>query len=457
MTNPADIAAFRFGYGLPAGPGAPLDAAGMLAALAGPDLAAQRWPAPAAADILHQHLAVTEARARFRRNRDDAALRQTYNRALRDVRDTAEGYLRRHLARAVGAEDGFRERLAAFWADHFTVAARNRWDQALAFSQVEDAVRPHVAGRFADLLVAAVLHPGMLLYLDQSASVGPASRVARRAEGRQRGLNENLARELIELHTLGVGAAYAQEDVRQMAELLTGLVYEPGKGQVFRPAQAEPGAETVLGQRYDGQGMAPVLQALGDLARRPDTAAHLARKIAVHFLSDTPDPGLVARMAQAYLAHDTALLPVYEVMLADPAAFAGPLVKARQPVEFIAAALRALGVTPQGILDWGHKALQRRVADPLVAMAQPWGAPAGPDGWPEETAAWITPQGLAGRLAWAMDLPGQLADPLPDPQALARAALGSLQSAALRAAVPRAETRAQAVALVLAAPEFNRR
>lgn len=458
VADPADIAAFRFGTGLPRVKGQPGDAAGILALLAGPDLAAQRWPAPAPSEILAQHAAILESRKTARRAEKDRAqdakaLRQAFNADLRVVIDTAEDYLRRHLARAVGSADAFRERLAAFWADHFTVAARTRWDMALVAAQAEEAVRPHVAGRFADLLPAAVLHPAMLIYLDQSASIGPGSALAKGG----RGLNENLARELIELHTLGVGASYAQQDVRQMAELLTGVVYDPGKGQAFRPRQAEPGAETVLGQTYSGTGMAPVLQALDYLAHRPETAAHLARKLAVHFLGDTPDESLVARMAATYLAQDTALLPVYQVMLADPAAFAAPMRKARPPVEFIAAALRGLQVPPETILAWGRKPLDRLVAAPLTGMAQPWGKPRGPDGWPEETGAWITPQGLAARVAWGMDMPARLADPLPDPRGFAEGALGSLMSAALKTAVARSESRPEGVGLVLASPEFNRR
>ncbi|MFN7052935.1 MAG: DUF1800 family protein, partial [Gemmobacter sp.] len=241
-------------------------------------------------------------------------------------------------------------------------------------------------------------------------------------------------------------------------ELLTGVIYAPGKGMVFRPQRAEPGAEQVLGRSYDGPGLAPIHAVLDDLARRPETAEHLARKLAVHFLQDDPDPALVRRMAQVYLAEDTGLMPVYAVLLQSPAAQAAPMRKARQPVEFIIAGLRALGVPGAALVDMSPKLFNRVISAPLALMAQPFGAPRGPDGWPEPLADWVTPQGLAGRIAWAMAAPGVLlGDDLPDPRRFAQQALGSLAGPALLTAVARSESLAEGVGLVLAAPEFNRR
>ncbi|MEH7827449.1 DUF1800 domain-containing protein [Gemmobacter denitrificans] len=455
MTEAADILAFRFGTGLPLTPGAPQDATAVLALLAGPDLAAQAFPTPSPDAVLEVFARVSEAR-RVSRQTQQKAARKAYGKVLQEVLAQEQAILRAQIARAVDTQDGFRERLVAFWADHFSTGTRLRDHRALSAARMDEAIRPHLAGRFADLLKAAIQHPSMLIYLDQTASRGPGSR---QAQGRKRGgLNENLARELIELHTMGVGAGYSQEDVRQLAELLTGLSFEQGQGTVFNPAMAEPGAETVLGRDYRGKGLAPILAVLDDLARRPETARHLAQKLAVHFLADQPDPALVDRMAAAYLAAETALMPVYEVMLTDAAALSPKMNKARQPFDFMSASLRALGVDGAGVLRMAPKPFERLIRAPMKTMGQDWGQAPGPDGWAEEVTAWITPLGLAARIDWAMTVPGRLVSGgMPDPRDLARRALGSLASPVLLQAVARAESPREGVGLVLASAEFNRR
>ena len=201
-------------------------------------------------------------------------------------------------------QSGFRERLALFWTDHFTTVGKSEPQRSAVSIYVDAAIRPHLSGRFGDLLVAAVTHPMMLTYLDQRVSVGPQSAFARR-KGTSRGLNENLAREVLELHTLGVDGPYTQADVRQLAELFTGLTIDRSGAMAFRPGWAEPGEELVLGRRYGGNParLEAVEQALHDLAVHPATADHVARKLAVHFVSDAPDPGLVAHMAARFPGH----------------------------------------------------------------------------------------------------------------------------------------------------------
>jgi uncharacterized protein (DUF1800 family) len=361
---------------------------------------------------------------------------------------------RAQFARALDAPDGLRERLVRFWADHFTVRPRVGTDAPLPGVLIEDAIRPHVAGRFADLLRAVTLHPAMLSYLDQTASMGPNSSLGRQ---RKRGLNENLARELIELHTLGVGAAYSQEDIRQLAELLTGLGVDGSNGTIFRRNWAEPGAETVLGVTYAGEGMEPIHAVLDDLSVRPETAAHLGRKLAVHFVSDNPDPAIGAAVAGALSASGGDLMAAYGALLDHPAAWAPALGKTRQPYDFVLAALRALGVTGDDLRAMNNGGFQRDVLGPMAGMGQPWQAPRGPDGWPEDAEAWITPQLLASRIAFAMEGPRRLVAGLPDPAAFAARALGPMAEGRVLWAVERAETQAEAVGLVLASPEFNRR
>jgi uncharacterized protein (DUF1800 family) len=355
------------------------------------------------------------------------------------------------FARALGSDDPYRERLVAFWADHFTVTARNRIERALPGILVDEAIRPHVTGRFADMLKAVTTHPAMLIYLNQEASFGPGSIKGKR---QKKGLNENLARELLELHTLGVGAGYTQADVRQLAELLTGLTVGR-EGFVFDAKRAEPGAETVLGVRYDGKGEAPILQVLEDLAARPETSAHLARKLAVHFVADDPDAALVADLDARFRATGGDLLAVSEALAAHRLAGSG--VKARQPFDFLIASFHALGVGPELILGLEQRAFRRLILEPLQAMGQPFQQAPGPDGWPERAADWITPQGLAARIDWAMQAPQRLVRPLPDPRAFLSRALGGRAGEKLTWAVGAAESARDGVGLVLASPEFNRR
>lgn len=457
MTRPATIAAFRFGHGLPLPAGAPTDPAAMLALLAGPDRGLELFPGPSPAEVQAQFARSMAARQLARPSPRKSPERKAHTSVLREVEAQMELFLRLHLARAIESPDGLRERLVRFWADHFSALPRLRDQRALLVSRIDHAIRPHVAGRFADMLMATELHPGLLIGLDQIASVGPNSRLGQR---KGQGLNENLAREMVELHTMGVGAGYSQQDVRELAELLTGLDVTFDEGMVFAPAKAEPGAETVLGKTYGTDGMDPIRAVMTDLARRPETARHLARKLAVHFLSDVPDEGLVARMADAYLAEDTALLPMLTVLLSDPGALRGPLEKARQPFDFMASSLRGLGLGGAAVLRMGAKPFRRAIREPMLLMGQDWETPRGPDGWPEAASAWITPQGLAARITWAMEQPGLLvaAGGMPDPAGFAAHVLGDLADQDdLATWAARSESPREGVGLVLASPAFNRR
>ncbi|MCF8511691.1 MAG: DUF1800 domain-containing protein [Rhodobacteraceae bacterium] len=451
MSPSASLVAFRFGYGLPLVPDAPQTPETLLAALAGPDDMAARFTIPSY-DWVHER--VSDIARNKRAAKSDPVLQSRLDAVDQELEAAGLMAMRATIARAVDAKDSFRERLVAFWADHFTVGAGGREDAITPYAFVEDAIRPHVAGRFADMLSAVVHHPGMLRYLDQTRSTGPNSKRGLRQGG---GLNENLARELLELHTLGVGADYAQTDVRQLAELLTGLTYDPRRGYSFDGRMAEPGPETVLGKDYDGKGEAPIRAFLSDLSTKPDTARHIARKLAVHFISDTPDEDLVTRIAQAWATSEGDLMAVYGALLHHPAAFDGPAAKARQPWDFLLAALRGLGVKGKTIMQWQEVRLRRVMILPLRAMGQYWKSPPGPDGWPENTETWITPQGLAERIGWAMRWPTVLADPPPLPRDFADRVLGDRAAPATVWATERAESLAEGLGIVLSSPEFNRR
>lgn len=451
MTPDATTAAFRFGFGLPLPDAAPTEAEAMLALLGGPDVAAGRWPGVTTAKAAAVMREVTESRASKDPADADANRLKTAKRAVNALMATGA---RVTFARAIGSGDGLRERLVRFWANHFAVVAKAFRHKGFPSAMVEEAIRPNLTGRFADMLTAVTLHPAMLHFLDQIKSTGPNS-----PEGIKRGsgLNENLAREVIELHTMGVASGYAQADITELAKLLTGLSVDRSGLYAFQPGLVEPGAETVFGVAYDGKGDAPVRAVLEDLAMRPETARFIARKLAVHFVADEPDAALVAALAAEFEATGGDLMAVYAVLLRHPAAWNPATQKARQPDEFLLAALRGLGFGAEEMLSFADAPFQRMILAPLAAMGRPWQMPLGPDGFAEAAAVWITPQGLAERIDWAMEVPGRLVPTLPEAPVFAETVLGARADAGVMRAVQRSENLREAVGLVLASPQFNRR
>jgi uncharacterized protein (DUF1800 family) len=350
---------------------------------------------------------------------------------------------------------GFYERLVWFWSDHFTVRAMGRQGEVTAGRFEADVIRPHVAGNFHDMLIAAETHPAMVGYLDQTRSAGPRSR-----DGRQfgRGLNENLAREILELHTLGVGSSYTQDDVRQFAELLTGVTYDLKTGEAaYRRRMAEPGTEVVLGKRY-GVGparFAHVRHALEDLASHPATARHLARKLAVHFVSDRPSDRLVAHLEAAYLRSEGELMAVYAALLEHPESWSSFGAKVKQPFHFVVSSMRATGLQPDlmdaFLADEGPLSAQRA----MQRLNQPLLEPPGPNGWPEAAEEWINAPGLTSRIDWASRIAHRIGTET-DPAAFLSMALADHVSPETSFAVTHAAEKWEGVALVLASPEFNR-
>lgn len=275
----------------------------------------------------------------------------------KDLRDQAGDDF---LARArLGATTNaaFRERWALFWANHFTVSSTSLAVTSVAGSFEQEAIRPHVFGRFEDLLVASSTHPAMLLYLDQAQSVGPDSKAAayQRKNGKKAGgLNENLAREIMELHTVGVDAGYRQADVTEFARAMTG--FSVGRPQdpvphqfLFRDNAHEPGTRTVMGRRYPQEGQAQALAVMRDLAASPHTAHHVSTKLAAHFVSDTPPPALVARLRKTYLDSGGRLDELARALVAAPEAWEPAAAKFKTPYEFAISTWRAVDAQPSGI------------------------------------------------------------------------------------------------------------
>jgi uncharacterized protein (DUF1800 family) len=322
---------------------------------------------------------------------------------------------------------------------------------------MQTAIRPHLTGLFEDLLIAAVLHPIMIKYLDQDRSVGPNSVHAARG-GKFTDVNENLAREVMELHTLGVNGPYTQTDVRELAELLTGLAVAKPMRLNFRKNMSEPGSETVLGRTYGGEdaNINDVKAVLRDLARHPATAAHLARKLAVHFISDSPDPELLNALEARFLATGGDLGAVTEALLSHPAAWTPARQNVKPAFHYVASSLRALAVDPAAINALDERTARSMFISPMAQMGHLWQKPSGPDGLPEEDAAWIAPQGIAARLQWAITVPQMLMADLPDPRDFVGAALGDTIPPAVQFAADAAETRADGIGLILASPAFQR-
>lgn len=446
----ATLAAIRFGTGLSPEIAPPRDAEDLLRSIRSPDDVARAFPV----EGWVSRFATLRDWGRLRRaRRDDDAAQEAFRHVNRQVTGGYHTDLKNAVLRGATTRAGFRERLHWFWVSHFAVSDGNGHLRRNVASYHEEALRPNLAGRFADLLTAAVTHPAMLVYLDQAGSIGPNSVRGRRGGG----LNENLAREVLELHTLGADGGYTQRDVHQLAALLTGLSLAKDGSTVFQRNLVEPGAEVVLSRRYGGDtpNRHDIAAVLADLSVHPRTARHLSFKLARHFVADVPDAALVQAMTEAWTRSDGDLAQVYAAMLDHPAAWSPVLRKARQPLDMVVATMRATGAARQ-LRAARIGTVRRTLTQPMARMGQPWLRPPGPDGWPEEAEAWVTPQGLAARLDWIADLVGRLDEP-PDPRAFVDTALGPLAGPRTRFAAEAAEDRLAGLGLVLASPAFQRR
>lgn len=356
------------------------------------------------------------------------------------------------LRQACAAPIGYLERLTAFWSNHFCVSvAKSEIGRAAAGAFEREAIRPYVLGRFADMLAAVERHPVMLNFLDNAQSVGPDSKAG---QNRKAGLNENLAREILELHTMGVGSGYTQADVTRFADILTGwtIVGREGKlGEpgafVFNVNAHEPGSATLLGRVYSQDDVGQGEAALADLARQPATASHIARKFARHFVADAPDPAFVQRLAEVFRDSDGDLGALARALIVDPAAWSAPPTKMRNPWELTVASYRAFGLSPDD---------PRPALGALNLLGMPLWQPSGPNGFSDDSADWASPEGMKTRLELATRFAHQI-KAAPRPPELLEQILGPAASRATREAVARAESQEQAYALLLLSPEFQRR
>lgn len=368
------------------------------------------------------------------------------------VQNTFRNEALARIQRATIAECGFTERLVVFWSNHFCISA-NKGEPARiwAGSFEREAIRPHVLGRFSDMLKAVEQHPAMLFFLDNQQSIGPQSRAGQNGK---RGLNENLAREIMELHTLGVGSGYSQDDVTTLARIITGWTFAGRDGKLgvpgsfaFNANAHQPGPQVLLGKTYDDHGVGQGEAALADIARHPATAKFIATKFAAHFVADAPPPALVSKLQTTFRTTDGDLRALALALLDSDEAWSAPLTKVRSPYEYLIGTGRLLGRIPDN---------PYQVIGGLNTLGQPLWTPPGPNGFPDSNAAWAAPEGMKLRLDLAAQVSSKIADSI-DARELLDVVAGDAASNETRQTVARAETRQQALALLLMSPEFQRR
>jgi uncharacterized protein (DUF1800 family) len=437
------IAPVRFGFGLRLGETAPPDPEAWLEVqIATPS------PAPTGRSVTEiirsraEDARLERERARPRAEGDAAPMPAPMP-TRPSVREIGIAEANAWAERRLTSNEPFRDRLVDFWANHFTVSRRSGIGGMLAGALERDAIRPHVTGRFADMLVAVTRHAAMLTYLDNHVSIGPGSPAGLRSG---RGLNENLAREVLELHTLSPAGGYTQDDVQALARILTGWAVatesEPFNF-AWRPNTHEPGTKTLLGRSFP-EGPDSQESALRLLGSHPATFRHLASKVARHFVADAPPASAVRRLEEVLRRTDGDLAALARAVIALPEAWDPPLSKFRAPMDYVLAARRAAGVDRADLL-----------VSSLGTLGQPiWSAPQ-PNGWPDRAESWAAPEQLMRRVEWAHALAGRLGR--VDIAAVREAALGPLASAETASAIRAAGSPRDALTLLFASPEFMHR
>jgi uncharacterized protein (DUF1800 family) len=420
---------------------------------------------PSSATVFKAYAQVQQQRrqrkqAAGEKERDDDAALRVENGRKQVVAIYQEQVAARYRV-AARTPEPFRERLVHFWTNHFAVSADKAPVLGLAAMLENEAVRPRLGGSFAELLLAVEAHPAMILYLDNQASVGPNSQLAQRAVKRSKGdrkldINENLAREILELHTLGVQAGYTQTDVTAFAQALTGWSVandrsnKPAEraGQFeFREPAHEPGAKTILGKRYAEEGVGQPRAVLKDLANHPATAEHIATKLARHFIADDPPRPAIDRLAKVFRDSGGDLPSLHRVLVESPEAWQRPTTKFKTPHDFVVSTFRMLDFVPQQ---------PQQILAPFQLLGQRPYSPGSPAGWPDTASHWDGPDALLKRIEWASAIGKRMGSKVR-PLDIGMQSLGSALAERTRTAISRAESGAQAVTLLLASPEFQLR
>jgi uncharacterized protein (DUF1800 family) len=465
-----EIAVLRFGLGARPGDIAAAAAdprAWLLSQITGAVPNAGNTPLAPSDQIFSELLAAREQRQENKREAPGQP-------AANPVRDASQPHYRAQvLARAQSAAlttRPFAERLVHFWTNHFAVSSDKGAVYAVAGTLENEAIRPHVGGRFVDMLWAAEQHPAMIGFLDNQYSVGSDSELAQLAARRAArqllvdpqkpkrdfGINENLAREILELHTLGVNGGYTQRDVTSFAQILTGWSIGGGKGRLaggspgrfyFRANLHEPGPKVFLGKTYYEDGQQQGEAVLADLCRNPHTAKYIATKLVRHFVADDPPPAAVDRVARVFHKTGGDLPRVYAALIEAPEAWDPDMRKFKTPEDFVFSTLRSLDMPPRQ---------PEEVVRSFDLLGQRQYTPGSPAGWPDTAKGWDGSDALMRRVLWASRVAGRYQQG-HDPADLAVSSLGAYARPETLTALRRASSGAQAVALLLMSPEFQRR
>jgi uncharacterized protein (DUF1800 family) len=386
------------------------------------------------------------------RTGDKEENKEARQKAKKEARKDTIGLFREDMltrfAYAATTSAPFHERLVNFWSNHFTVSIKKGGPLAIAAAYEYEAIRPHVMGRFADMLQAVTHHPAMLMYLDNAQSIGPGSRMGMRAG---KGLNENLAREIMELHTLGVNGGYTQADVTTFAKVITGWTVDRRPDNignfVFTEPRHEPGAKTILGRTYADNGENQGVALLNDLAIHPSTARHIGFKLAQHFIADDPPQKAVDALAQRFLASGGDLKSVYQTLIELNECWDPSLPKMKSSYDLVVSAARLCGLTAENV-QWCVASLNFLGNVPFTATS--------PAGFSDAARDIGGPDAVLRRVEWAQTAAVRLV-PNRSYRELAEMALGPVMSEKTRETLGAAHNEREGLALLLASPDFQRR
>ena len=403
---------------------------------------------PSSADILRQSYENRRVKDEASRKALNKKKRQGFNQALRT-----------RLKYQVQTDQPFAERLVRFWSNHFTVS-RTRGLIGPALPAYEnEAIRPFIFGQFEELLLNVTQHPCMLIYLDNISSIGPNSR-----QGSRRGkdLNENLAREILELHTMGAQGDYTQSDVTNFAKILTGWTVARQRkkpknqkappGQFFfNPRTHEPGPKEILGKSFKQGGVNQGIEALKYISHHPSTARFVATKLVRHFIDDTPSAGDIQKIEQVFIKTKGDLAVVSEALIDLKSAWDMSGSKIKTPEELMISTLRAMTT------KYALKLPRRQLLFPaLKSMGQEIFRAPSPAGWPDKGEAWIAPESLTHRLEWirafSRQSPGDI-----NPVSIFNQTIAPFATEDAARLIKGAPSRADGLALIFSSPAFQRR
>lgn len=397
-----------------------------------------------------QQIAITFINARMEaaQKSDKADGKEMVQQVRKELRKGFIAEMAAKATHAMSTPTPFYERLVDFWSNHFSISSQKGDVAELAGAFEREAIRPRVTGNFGDLLLAVEQHPAMLIYLDNFQSIGPNSKAGQRT---QKGLNENLAREIMELHTLGVDAGYTQADVTSFAKVLTGWgIGNETQGTegayTFFPNRHEPGNQIVFGKNYPDRGEEQGRDVLLDFANHAKTARHISFKLARHFIADEPPEAAVLALTQTFMQTGGDLAAVYRTLLSRPEAWSLQHAKIKSSYDLVISAIRLCGAAVDPL--WYLQSLKFLGDVPLSANS--------PAGFPDTAKDLAGPEAILRRIEWAKGAANKLAPGLPLPT-LTDMSIGPIMSATTRDTLAQATDAREGLALLLGSPEFQRR